>query len=112
MGRRGKVCLVEEEKVKVLRNLVKDAKETVVDIDESKETDEEIKKIYELFYDAQYIRARRNKKLATRFVPKKFSKRFRMKEGIKIECDIQETNLDLFTNQADNPSLSSKRRKV
>jgi probable DNA metabolism protein len=113
IGRRGKVRVVEGEKVTVLRSMMAEVKETTTEIKDPKETDDEAQRIYEVFYDAQYIPARRNKKLATRFVPKKFSKRFRMKEGVKIACGIQETKLDLFfTNQADDPSLNSKRRKI
>ncbi|MFX0163570.1 MAG: DUF4130 domain-containing protein [Candidatus Hodarchaeota archaeon] len=96
IGSKGDVYLVKGENVNSLRNLIKETGDKVINTDDSIEKNKEIEKIYETFYDVHYIPSRRNKKLASQFIPKKFAKQFKMKEGIKIECGIQKTKLDLF----------------
>ena len=71
----------------------------------------EIEKIFETFYDVHYIPSRRNKKLASKYIPKKFAKRFKMKEGIKIECGIQKTKLDLFLSSQLERYIAKVKRK-
>ncbi len=100
---KGDVYLVKGEKVNGLRNLLKEAGKKVMDTSDSIEKNKEIEKIYETFYDVHYIPSRRNKKLASQFIPKKFAKRFKMKEGIKIERGIQKTKLDLFLSKREDP---------
>ena len=102
IGSKGDVYFVKGEKVNGLRNLLKEAGKKVMDTDDSIEKNKEIEKIYETFYDVHYIPSRRNKKLASQFIPKKFAKRFKMKEGIKIECGIQKTKLDLFLSKRED----------
>jgi probable DNA metabolism protein len=110
MGYKGTISLIEGEEVNLLRKkLAKETEEHIPNSIGSDKSNEEIERIYETFYDAQYIPSRKNKKLARRFVPKKFSKRFKMKEGHKIEYGIQKTKLDLFftTKPQESPSLES-----
>lgn len=48
------------------------------------------------FYNSQYIEARRNRRLAMRAVPKKFWKRFGIKEGAKIDKGMPSVTLGDF----------------
>ncbi|MFX1520399.1 MAG: DUF4130 domain-containing protein [Promethearchaeota archaeon] len=113
MGNKGTISLVEGKKVCFLRKkLAKETEENTANSTESNESDGEIERIYEAFYDAQYISSRRNKRLARHFVPKKFSKRFRMKEGVKIEHELQKTKLDPFFNtQAGISAVKGEEKK-
>jgi len=111
IGSKGEVCLVKGEKVNDLRKLLREGEKRVMNTDDSIETNKEIEKIYETFYDVHYIPSRRNKKLVSRFIPKKFAKRFNMKEGIKIECGIQKTKLDLFLSGQLDHYLAKYREK-
>ncbi len=111
IGSKGEVCLVKGEKVNDLRKLLREGEKRVMNTDDSIETNKEIEKIYETFYDVHYIPSRRNKKLVSRFIPKKFAKQFNMKEGIKIECGIQKTKLDLFLSRQLDHYLAKYREK-
>jgi probable DNA metabolism protein len=114
MGYKGTISLIEGEEVSLLRqNLTKETEENSANSTDRNDSDEEIERIYETFYVAQYIPSRKNKRLARRFVPKKFSKRFRMKEGPKIEHGIQKTKLDLFsTTPSGNSSVKDEEKTI
>lgn len=105
-GNKGKVSLVEGEEMAILQAKInEDTKENPTYSIAHKDSNEDIEKIFEAFYDASNIPTRRNKRLARRCVPKKYSERFKMKEGIKIEYGIQKTKLDSFLI---DQSLNSK----
>jgi len=112
-GNKGKVSLLEGEEMAMLRSRInEETKEILACSIVHKDSNEEIEKIFEAFYDVQYIPARRNKRLARRCVPKKYSERFNMKEGIKIEYGIQKTKLDSFiVEQSLNSTNKYKEKK-
>jgi probable DNA metabolism protein len=97
IGNKGKVSFVEGEEVAIFQaEINKETRENPTYSLAEKDSNDDLEKIFEAFYDVQYIPARRNKRLARRCIPKKYSERFKMKEGIKIEYGIQKTKLDSF----------------
>jgi probable DNA metabolism protein len=96
-GNKGKVSLVEGEEIAMLRARINEETKEILSCSiVHKDSNEDLERIFEAFYDVQYISARKNKRLARRCVPKKYSERFKMKEGVKIEYGIQKTKLDSF----------------
>ncbi|WP_287585844.1 DUF4130 domain-containing protein [Candidatus Borrarchaeum sp.] len=96
-GNKGKVSFVKGEEMAILQTKISEGtKENPTYSIAHKDSNEDFEKIFEAFYDVQYIPARRNKRLARCCVPKKYSERFKMKEGIKIEYGLQKTKLDSF----------------
>ena len=112
IGNKGEVYLVGGEKINDLRNLIKEAENNFLESDDIIEKNKEIEKIFETFYDVHYIPSRRNKKLASKYIPKKFAKQFKMKEGIKIECGIQKTKLDIFLSGQLDQYISKCKEKT
>jgi len=97
IGNKGKVSFLEGEEIAILQaEINKETIENPTYTLAEKDSNEDIEKIFEAFYDVQYIPSRKNKRLARRCVPKKYSEQFKMKEGIKIEYGIQKTRLDSF----------------
>ncbi|MFX1465404.1 MAG: DUF4130 domain-containing protein [Promethearchaeota archaeon] len=97
LGNKGKISFIDGEEIAVLKAKInKETKENPIYSIVEKDSNEDFEKIFEAFYDVQYIPARRNKRLARRWVPKKYSERFKMKEGTKIEYGIEKTKLDSF----------------
>jgi len=112
-GTKGKVSFVEGEEMAVLRAKINDEiKEILACSIVQKDSNEDIERIFEAFYDVSSIPSRRNKRLARRCVPKKYSERFKMKEGVKIEYGIQKTKLDAFiVDQSLNSTNKYKEKK-
>jgi probable DNA metabolism protein len=97
IGNKGDVSFVEGEEIEILQaEINKKIRENPVHSIEEKDSNEDFNEIFEAFYDTSFIPSRRNKRLARRCVPKKYSDRFNMKEGIKIEYGMQKTKLDSF----------------
>jgi probable DNA metabolism protein len=97
IGNKGKVSFIEGEEMAILQAKINEETSKIPTFSIAhKDSNEDIETIFDVFYDVQYIPSRRNKRLARRCVPKKYSERFKMKEGVKIEYGIQKTKLDSF----------------
>ena len=114
IGNKGDVSFVEGEELTILQaEINKEIRENPVHSIEEKDSNEDFNEIFEAFYDTSFITSRRNKRLARRCVPKKYSERFNMKEGIKIEYGIQKTKLDSFIcDESINSKDKHKKKEI
>ena len=108
-----KISTTAEYANELVRMLAEKIRENPVHSIEEKDSNEDFNEIFEAFYDTSFITSRRNKRLARRCVPKKYSERFNMKEGIKIEYGIQKTKLDSFIfDESINSKDKHKKKEI